>query len=59
MVRSVFYGLAGFCVLHSTPLAGFSDATFDYLFGKNVRLGKPIITISQGSEELEDILLLR
>jgi len=40
-------------------LAGFSDATFDYLFGKNVRLGKSIITISQGSEELEDILLLR
>jgi hypothetical protein len=23
---------------------GFPDATFDYLFGKNVRIGKPVIT---------------
>jgi endonuclease/exonuclease/phosphatase family metal-dependent hydrolase len=31
---------------------GFPDATFDYLFGKNVRLGKPIITRSNVSDHL-------
>jgi endonuclease/exonuclease/phosphatase family metal-dependent hydrolase len=31
---------------------GFPDATFDYLFGKNVRIGKPIITQSNVSDHL-------
>ena len=31
---------------------GFPDATFDYLFGKNVRLGKPIITQTSVSDHL-------
>jgi endonuclease/exonuclease/phosphatase family metal-dependent hydrolase len=31
---------------------GFPDATFDYLFGKNVRLGKPIITQTNVSDHL-------
>jgi endonuclease/exonuclease/phosphatase family metal-dependent hydrolase len=40
------------CVFEGVPLTqrithpgshGFPDATFDYLFGKNVRIGKPII----------------
>ena len=25
---------------------GFPDATFDYLFGKNVQIGKPTITLT-------------
>jgi endonuclease/exonuclease/phosphatase family metal-dependent hydrolase len=31
---------------------GFPDATFDYLFGKNVRLGKPIIIQTNVSDHL-------
>ena len=31
---------------------GFPDATFDYLFGKNVKFGKPIITQSNVSDHL-------
>jgi hypothetical protein len=31
---------------------GFPDATFDYLFGKNVKFGKPIITWSNVSDHL-------
>jgi endonuclease/exonuclease/phosphatase family metal-dependent hydrolase len=31
---------------------GFPDATFDYLFGKNVRIGKPIITQTNVSDHL-------
>jgi endonuclease/exonuclease/phosphatase (EEP) superfamily protein YafD len=31
---------------------GFPDATFDYLFGKNVKFGKPIITQTNASDHL-------
>jgi endonuclease/exonuclease/phosphatase (EEP) superfamily protein YafD len=31
---------------------GFPDARFDYLFGKNVRIGKPIITQTNVSDHL-------
>jgi hypothetical protein len=31
---------------------GFPDATFDYLFGKNVKFGKPIITQTNVSDYL-------
>ena len=31
---------------------GFPDATFDYLFGKNVRIGKPVITQTSVSDHL-------
>jgi endonuclease/exonuclease/phosphatase family metal-dependent hydrolase len=31
---------------------GFPDATFDYLFGKNVRIGKPVITQTNVSDHL-------
>jgi endonuclease/exonuclease/phosphatase family metal-dependent hydrolase len=31
---------------------GYPDATFDYLFGKNVRIGKPIITQTRVSDHL-------
>jgi endonuclease/exonuclease/phosphatase family metal-dependent hydrolase len=31
---------------------GFPDATFDYLFGKNVKFGKPIITQTNVSDHL-------
>jgi endonuclease/exonuclease/phosphatase family metal-dependent hydrolase len=56
-LRGAAYG----SVFEAIPLAqrithpgshGFPDATFDYLFGKNVRLGKPIITQSNVSDHL-------
>jgi endonuclease/exonuclease/phosphatase family metal-dependent hydrolase len=31
---------------------GFPDATFDYLFGKNVQMGKPVITQTNTSDHL-------
>ena len=31
---------------------GFPDATFDYLFGKNVKFGKPIITKTNVSDHM-------
>jgi endonuclease/exonuclease/phosphatase family metal-dependent hydrolase len=31
---------------------GFPDATFDYLFGKNMRIGKPVITQTNVSDHL-------
>jgi len=31
---------------------GFPNATFDYLFGKNVRIGKPVITQTNVSDHL-------
>jgi Metal-dependent hydrolase len=31
---------------------GFPDATFDYLFGKNVQIGKPVITKTNVSDHL-------
>jgi hypothetical protein len=31
---------------------GFPDATFDYLFGKNVRFGRPTITLTNVSDHL-------
>jgi hypothetical protein len=34
---------------------GFPDATFDYLFGKNVRIAKPVITQTNVSDHLRSI----
>jgi endonuclease/exonuclease/phosphatase family metal-dependent hydrolase len=31
---------------------GFPDATFDYLFGKNVQMGKPVVTETNTSDHL-------
>ena len=31
---------------------GFPDATFDYFFGKNVQMGKPMITQTNVSDHL-------
>jgi len=31
---------------------GFPDATFDYVFGKDVRIGRPIITQTNVSDHL-------
>jgi len=49
------------CVFEGIPLTqrithpgshGFPDATFDYLFGKNVKFGGPIITQTNVSDHL-------
>ena len=49
------------CVFEGIPLPqrithpgshGFPDATFDYLFGKNVLIGKPVITQTKVSDHL-------
>jgi endonuclease/exonuclease/phosphatase family metal-dependent hydrolase len=54
-------GSAYQCVFEKIPLEqrithpgthGFPDATFDYLFGKNVRIGTPIITQTNVSDHL-------
>ena len=56
-LRGAAYG----SVFEAIPLAqrithpgshGFPDATFDYLFGKNVRMGKAIITPTNVSDHL-------
>jgi endonuclease/exonuclease/phosphatase family metal-dependent hydrolase len=50
--RSVFEGIPfGQRITHPGS-HGFPDATFDYLFGKNVRIGKPIITQTNVSDHL-------
>jgi endonuclease/exonuclease/phosphatase family metal-dependent hydrolase len=50
--RSVFEGIPFEQRITHPGGHGFPDATFDYLFGKNVRLGKPIITQTNISDHL-------
>jgi|Kansoi300Nextera_1026150.scaffolds.fasta_scaffold04387_1 hypothetical protein len=50
--RSVFEGIPFEQRITHPGSHGFSDAMFDYLFGKNVRLGKPIITQTNVSDHL-------
>jgi endonuclease/exonuclease/phosphatase family metal-dependent hydrolase len=50
--QSVFEGIPfGQRITHPGS-HGFPDATFDYLFGKNVRIGKPVITQTNVSDHL-------
>jgi endonuclease/exonuclease/phosphatase family metal-dependent hydrolase len=50
--RSVFGGIPFQERITHPGSHGFPDATFDYLFGKNVRIGKPIITQTNVSDHL-------
>jgi endonuclease/exonuclease/phosphatase family metal-dependent hydrolase len=50
--RSVFEGIPLQQRITHPGTHGFPDATFDYLFGKNVKFGKPIITWSNASDHL-------
>ena len=50
--QSVFQGIPFEERITHPGSHGFPDATFDYLFGKNVRLGKPIITQTNVSDHL-------
>ena len=50
--KSVFEGLQFELRITHPGSHGFPDATFDYLFGKNVKLGKPIITQTNVSDHL-------
>jgi endonuclease/exonuclease/phosphatase family metal-dependent hydrolase len=50
--RSVFEGVPFEQRITHPGSHGFPDATFDYLFGKNVKMGKPIITQSNVSDHL-------
>jgi endonuclease/exonuclease/phosphatase family metal-dependent hydrolase len=50
--RSVFEGIPFEQRITHPGTHGFPDATFDYLFGKNVRFGKPIITRTNVSDHL-------
>jgi endonuclease/exonuclease/phosphatase family metal-dependent hydrolase len=50
--RSVFEGISFQQRITHRGSHGFPDATFDYLFGKNVRFGKPIITQTNVSDHL-------
>ena len=50
--QSVFEGIPFEQRITHPGSHGFPDATFDYLFGKNVKLGKPIITLTNVSDHL-------
>jgi endonuclease/exonuclease/phosphatase family metal-dependent hydrolase len=50
--RSVFEGIPFKQRITHPGSHGFPDATFDYLFGKNVKIGKPIITQTNVSDHL-------
>jgi endonuclease/exonuclease/phosphatase family metal-dependent hydrolase len=50
--RSVFEGVPLTQRITHPGSHGYPDATFDYLFGKNARIGKPIITQSNVSDHL-------
>jgi endonuclease/exonuclease/phosphatase family metal-dependent hydrolase len=50
--RSIFEGIALSTRITHPGSHGFPDATFDYLFGKNLKLGKPIITQTNVSDHL-------
>jgi endonuclease/exonuclease/phosphatase family metal-dependent hydrolase len=50
--QSVFQGIPFEERITHPGSHGFPDATFDYLFGKNVRIGKPVITQTNVSDHL-------
>jgi len=50
--RSVFEGVPFQQRITHPGSKGFPDATFDYFFGKNVVMGKPIITQTNVSDHL-------
>jgi endonuclease/exonuclease/phosphatase family metal-dependent hydrolase len=50
--RSAFEGIPFEQRITHPGSHGFPDATFDYLFGKNVRIGKPVITQTNVSDHL-------
>jgi endonuclease/exonuclease/phosphatase family metal-dependent hydrolase len=50
--QSVFEGIAFEQRITHPGSHGFPDATFDYLFGKNVKFGKPIIMRTIVSDHL-------
>lgn len=50
--RSAFEGISFEQRITHPGSHGFPDATFDYLFGKNVRIGKPVITRTNVSDHL-------
>jgi endonuclease/exonuclease/phosphatase family metal-dependent hydrolase len=50
--RSAFEGISFQQRITHPGSHGFPDATFDYLFGRNVRIGKPIITQTNVSDHL-------
>jgi endonuclease/exonuclease/phosphatase family metal-dependent hydrolase len=51
-LRSVFDGIPFEQRITHPGTHGFPDATFDYFFGKNVVMGKPIITQTNASDHL-------
>ena len=50
--QSVFEGIAFEQRITHPGTHGFPDATFDYIFSKNVEMGKPIITRTNVSDHL-------
>jgi endonuclease/exonuclease/phosphatase family metal-dependent hydrolase len=50
--RSVFEGIVFQQRITHPRSHGYPDATFDYVFGKNVRIGKPVITQTNVSDHL-------
>jgi endonuclease/exonuclease/phosphatase family metal-dependent hydrolase len=50
--QSVFEGIPFEQRITHPGSHGYPDATFDYLFGKNVRIGKPVITQTNVSDHL-------
>jgi endonuclease/exonuclease/phosphatase family metal-dependent hydrolase len=50
--RSVFEGIPFEQRITHPGSHGYPDATFDYLFGKNVRIAKPVITQTSVSDHL-------
>jgi hypothetical protein len=50
--RSVYEGVPLTQRITHPGSHGYPDATFDYLFGKNVRIGKPVITQTNVSDHL-------
>jgi endonuclease/exonuclease/phosphatase family metal-dependent hydrolase len=50
--RSVFEGIPFDQRITHPGSHGYPDATFDYFFGKNLKIGKPIITRTNASDHL-------
>ena len=50
--QSVFKGIPFEQRITHPGSHGFPDATFDYLFGKNVRIENPVITLTNVSDHL-------
>ena len=50
--RSVFEGIPFTQRITHPGSHGYPDATFDYFFGKNLKIGKPIITRTNASDHL-------